>query len=67
LTAPFEKLNLKIGRWDDKLILKNVTRLGNPVDHINHWRESTFVDFPGGSASRTVKTSFPRLIASKTN
>ena len=53
-------------RMGNLLVLKNVTRLGNPVDHVNHWRKSTFVDFLGGSPSWTVKTSFPWLMASKT-
>ncbi len=49
------------------LAFNNVARLGNPVDHVNHWRKSTFIDFLGGDkACWTVSTSFPWLMASTT-
>lgn len=27
------------------IVLKNISRLGNPIDHINHWTKGSFTDF----------------------
>lgn len=44
---------------------KNLTRLGNDVDHINHWNKASFIKFMKGFDLRIVdmKTSFPWLIS----
>lgn len=47
------------------LVLKNVTRLGNPIDHINHWTKTSFSKFLNTTQVRgwTMKQSFPWIIA----
>jgi len=32
-------------RLGNVLVAKNLTRLGDPIDHVNHWSKSGFVDF----------------------
>lgn len=48
------------------LVLKNVSRLGNPIDHINHWRKKSFQSFlykqENGGVWK-VGGSFPWIIA----
>jgi SAM-dependent methyltransferase len=42
---------------------KNLTRLGNPVDHIQHWGAGDFARFCGQELSvRTATSAFPWLI-----
>lgn len=47
------------------LVLKNVSRLGNPIDHINHWTMKSFQTFlqNGGMGEWNVSGSFPWIIA----
>lgn len=48
------------------ITLKNVRRLGNPIDHINHWSKSGFKRFIDGNKPNgrwTVAQSFPWIIA----
>ena len=47
------------------LVLKNVTRLGNPIDHINHWTYQGFQAFLRGNTcvEWKMKKSFPWTIA----
>lgn len=32
-------------RLSNLLVLKNVLRFGNPIDHINHWNKTSFRKF----------------------
>lgn len=47
------------------LVLKNVKRLGNPIDHINHWTHSGFVKFLSNHSNEKwyMDKSFPWTIA----
>ena len=48
------------------LSLKNVSRLGNPTDHINHWTKNGFTTFLAKNSKRKawiVRQSFPWTIA----
>ena len=47
------------------LVLKNVTRLGNPIDHVNHWTQKSFSEFLKRSKMRgwIIEKSFPWIIA----
>ena len=47
------------------LALKNVSRLGNPIDHINHWTYTGFGKFLNANAKRNwrMDRSFPWTIA----
>lgn len=47
------------------LALKNVTRLGNPIDHINHWTYSKFASFLKKNSNKKwyMDKSFPWTIA----
>lgn len=47
------------------LVLKNVGRLGNPIDHINHWSKRSFQVFlqKEGRGNWKVSRSFPWIIA----
>ena len=46
------------------LVLKNVSRLGNPIDHINHWSKKSFQAFLQGEMEGwRVSGSFPWIIA----
>ena len=52
------------------LVLKNVRRLGNPMDHINHWTKKPFHTFLQkqdiGNRDWTISGSFPWIIAETT-
>ena len=49
------------------LVLKNVKRLGNPIDHVNHWTVASFGKFlkntMGDRAVWKMGRSFPWIIA----
>lgn len=47
------------------LVLKNVTRFGNPIDHINHWTNSGFASFlkSHSSVKWDLNKSFPWTVA----
>ena len=47
------------------LVLKNVSRLGNPLDHINHWNLNSFRSFLQKHINRRwrISRSFPWIIA----
>lgn len=49
------------------LVLKNVTRLGNPIDHINHWTIRSFKRFINAEIHGDWKIaySFPWIITSR--
>lgn len=45
-------------------VLKNVTRLGNPIDHINHWtKKSLSVFLQNAKWGWIIERSFPWIIA----
>ena len=52
-------------RMGNMLVLKNVTRFGNPIDHINHWTFTGFKSFlnKNTEVSWTVEKSFPWTVA----
>lgn len=51
-------------RLGNMIVLKNITRLGNPIDHINHWTFSRFKQFIKAEAKDAVfYKSFPWSIA----
>lgn len=47
------------------LVLKNVTRLGNPIDHLNHWTKKSFSRFLKNAkmGEWLIDGSFPWIIA----
>jgi ubiquinone/menaquinone biosynthesis C-methylase UbiE len=46
------------------LALKNVSRFGNPADHIQHWTKKSFANFLSVQfADFAIDTSFPWIIA----
>lgn len=51
------------------LVLKNVNRLGNPIDHINHWTKKSFQSFlqKEEMSNWKVSGSFPWIIAETRN
>ena len=52
-------------RMGNMLVLKNITRFGNPIDHINHWTFKGFKHFLSRHSmeSWTVEQSFPWTVA----
>lgn len=54
-------------RLGNLLVLKNVTRLGNPIDHINHWTIHSFKKFINNviMGGWRLDSSFPWIIASR--
>jgi len=53
-------------RMGNLLVLKNVTRLGDPIDHINHWSYSGFAAFLKVRSGERweMDRSFPWTVAS---
>ena len=51
------------------LALKNISRLGNPIDHINHWTYSSFKKFLKTNSNQNwiMDSSFPWTIAKYEN
>lgn len=46
------------------LALKNITRFGNPIDHINHWTKKSFLRFLNSIINGwEISGSFPWIVA----
>ena len=61
ITVPHEPW-FRIGNM---LVLKNITRLGNPIDHINHWTFKGFKRFLNRHSKESwrMENSFPWTVA----